>query len=189
MLVTIKAQLLLVLALMLASPVMAVEVSTSANQGKYINVTLEIHGLDESAKIFKKASLDLAKRLDQIDPDPEKMTPAQIQALTALIQEANQLIQSVDASINQAGQAIESLVSDTLIAVQQSSIEPTIQSVDDSVRRWLIITFSGIFLLLVVAGYFFYLATSQIRSMARILKSISEDYEIVPKRAIQEKTG
>ncbi len=187
MLITFKVSLFLLLSLSLVSPVIAEQVPASAKQGKYINVTFEIYGLDESAGLLKKASQDLAKKLSQIEPNPEEMTPEQLQALSSVIQEANRLIQSIDASINQAGEAIENLVSDALIAAQQSTIEPTIQSVDDSVSRWLIIAFSGIFLLLVVAGYFFYLITSQVRSMARILKSITEDYEIVPKRSSQGK--
>jgi len=187
MLVTIKARLPLLLALFMASPVMAEEVSTPSSQDKFINVTFELHGLDESARILKKASLDLAKKLDQIDPDPENMTPEQLQALSAVLEEAGRLVESFDASISQAGLVIDNLVSDALIAARQSTIEPTIQSVDDSVSKWLIIVFSGIFLLLVVAGYFIYLTTAQLRSMARILKSITEDYEIVPKRVAQEK--
>jgi DNA-binding ferritin-like protein len=188
MLITFKVSLFLLLSLCLVSPVIAEQVPASANQGKYIDVTFEIYGLDESAGLLKKASQDLAKKLSQIDPNPEEMTLEELQALSSVIQEANRLIQSIDASINQAGQAIESLVSDTLIAVNQSTIEPAIQSVDDSVTRWLIITFSGIFLVVAAAGYYIYLATRQIRSMAKILKSITEDYEIVPKRANQETT-
>lgn len=187
MLVTIKAQILVVLALFLASPVFAQESSTSSGQERYINVTFEMHGLDESAEIIKKASLDLAKKINQFDPDPEKMTPQQLQALGAVLEDANSLVQSLDASINQAEHAVESLVSEALLAAQQSTIEPTIRSVDDSVTRWLIITFSGLLLLLVAAGYFFYLTTAQLRSMARVLKSITEDYEIVPKRVTRDK--
>jgi len=189
MLVTIRTQLLLLLALFLASPVIAEEVSAPSIQEKYLNVTFELHGLDESARILKKASLDLAKKISQIDPDPEKMTPEQLQALSVVIEEANHLIQSFDTSVDQAGQRIQSLVANALVTAQQTTIEPTIQSVDDSVSRWLIIIFSGIFLLLVVAGYFIYLTSSQIRMMARTLKSITEDYEIVPKRPAQEKSS
>lgn len=187
MLVTIKAQLLILLALFLAPPVMAEEVPIPANQGKFINVTFELHGLDESASILKKASLNLAKKISKIDPNPEKMTPEQLQAFSAVIEETNRLMQSFDTSIVQTGQAIDKLVSDALVTAQQTTIQPTIQSVDDSVSRWLIIIFSGIFLLLGVVGYFIYLTSSQIRSMARTLKSITEDYEIVPKRPAQEK--
>ncbi|MFA9419188.1 MAG: hypothetical protein ACERLB_03475 [Gammaproteobacteria bacterium] len=166
---------------------MAEEVPIPANQGKFINVTFELHGLDESASILKKASLNLAKKISKIDPNPEKMTPEQLQAFSAVIEETNRLMQSFDTSIVQTGQAIDNLVSDALVTAQQTTIQPTIQSVDDSVSRWLIIIFSGIFLLLGVVGYFIYLTSSQIRSMARTLKSITEDYEIVPKRPAQEK--
>ena len=181
MLFTFKAPLILILALSLTSPVMAEGISTHSNPEKYINVTFEIYGLDESAKLLKHASLDLAKKLSQLDPDPEEMTPEQLQALSSVIQDANQLIQSVDKSISQAGSVVENLVSDTLIAVNQSTIEPTIQSVDSSVTKWLIISFLGIFLLVAIVGYYLYIATIQIRSMAATLKSITEDYEIVPK--------
>jgi len=183
---TFKTQLLLILALSQTLPAMAEEASTSSNPEKYINVTFEIYGLDESAKLLKNASLDLAKNLSQLDPDPEEMTPEQLQALTLVIQEANQLIQSVDKSISQAGSVVENLISDTLIAVNQSTIEPTIQSVDSSVTKWLIISFLGIFLLVAIVGYYLYLATVQIRSMAAILKSITEDYEIVPKHISED---
>ena len=193
MLNTFKARLFLMLTLLLASPLMATETPDSANQGKYINVTFEIYGLEESARVLKKASLELAERLGQIDPDPEEMTPQQLQALALVIEQANHLIQTADESIKQAGLAIEGLrgpakglVSDALIAVQQSTIEPTIESVDDSVTSWLIIIFIGLFLIVTAVGYFIYLSTRQIRSMARTLKSITEDYEIVPKRVSRE---
>ena len=186
MLITFKALLLLILTLSLASPVIAEEIPTPSNLEKYVNITFEVHGLEESAEVLKEASINLATRLSQIDPDPEEMTPEQLQALTLVIQEANQLIQSVDKSINQAGSVVEDLVSDTLIKVNQSTIEPTIQSVDSSVTKWLIISFLGIFLLVAIVGYYLYLATVQIRSMAAILKSITEDYEIVPKHISED---
>ncbi|RKZ94344.1 MAG: hypothetical protein DRQ46_10095 [Gammaproteobacteria bacterium] len=178
---TLKTQLLLILALFLTLPAVAEDASTSSNPEKYINITFEIYGLDESANLLKNASLDLAKKLSQLDPDPDEMTPEQLQALSSVIQEANRLIQSVDKSISQTGLEFENLVSDSLIAVNQSTIEPTIQSVDNSITKWLIISFLGIFLLVVAVGYYFYIASKQIRSMASTLKSITEDYEIVPK--------
>ena len=194
MLNTFKARLFLMLALLLALPLMAEEIPDAANQGKYINVTIEFHGLEEATSVLKKAALDLAKRLNQIDPNLEEMTPEQLEALALILEQANRLIQTSDESIKQAGAAIEGLrgpvkglVSDALTAVQQSTIEPTIESVDGSVSKWIIITFTGIFLLVVAAGYFIYLSTRQIRSMARTLKSIAEDYEIVPKRVSRER--
>ena len=193
MLNTFKARLFLMLTLLLAPPLMATETPDAANQGKYINVTIEFHGLEEATSVLKKAALDLAKRLNQIDPNLEEMTPEQLEALALILEQANRLIQTSDESIKQAGAAIEGLrgpakglVSDALIAVQQSTIEPTIESVDDSVTSWLVIIFIGLFLIVTVTGYLIYLSTRQIRSMAMTLKSITEDYEIVPKRVSRE---
>ncbi len=187
MLITVKTRLFLILALLLALPLMAEEVPDTAIQGKYINVIFEFHGLEEATSALKEASLGLATRINQIDPNLKEMSPEQLEALALILEQANHLIQTADDSVKQAGLAIEGLVSDTLTAVQQSTIEPTIESVDDSVSRWLIMIFTGIFLIVTVAGYFIYLSTRQIRSMARTLKSITEDYEIVPKRVSREK--
>ena len=187
MLITVKTRLFLMLALLLALPLMAEEVPDTAIQGKYINVIFEFHGLEEATSALKEASLGLAKRINQIDPNLEEMSPQQLEALALILEQVNHLIQTADDSVKQAGLAIEGLVSDTLTAVQQSTIEPTIESVDDSVSRWLIMIFTGIFLIVTAAGYFIYLSTRQIRSMARTLKSITEDYEIVPKRVSREK--
>ena len=68
MLATLKAQLFLLVALFLASPVIAEEAPASSIQGKYINITFELHGLDESAGILKKASLDLANKISKALP-------------------------------------------------------------------------------------------------------------------------
>jgi hypothetical protein len=189
MLTNFKSRQLLLLVLFIASPVMADQAPAASDPEKFINIRFEFHGLNESNRPLKEASLDLAERLSQIDPDPEDMTPEQLQALASVIQEANHLIQSIDDSINEASPAIKNLVADALTAVQQSSIEPTIQSVDDSVSKWLIITLVGVFLLVAASGYFFYQVTSQIRATVKTLKSISEEYELVPKRAALEKTN
>ena len=150
-----KALHLLMLVFFMASPVMSEETPVSPSTEKYINIKFELHGLNESNRPVKEAALDLAEKLSQIDPDPENMTAEQLQALASLIKEANLLIQSIDESIDEASPAIKNLVANALTAVQQSTIEPTIQSVDGSVSKWLIIILVGLFLLVVVAGYYY----------------------------------
>ncbi|MGK0441728.1 MAG: hypothetical protein ACJA0N_001529 [Pseudohongiellaceae bacterium] len=187
-----KIQALVMLGLSFAFPVMADEASVPSSPEKFINVTFELHGLDESAKTIKEASLALATKVDQIELQSEKMTPEQLQALALVMQEANILLKSFEESVEQAAPTIESLrgatnsvVSDTFSTLYETTIKPTIQSVDSSVSTWLIIIFVGIFMILVIAGYYLYLATKQMRSMALILKSITDDYEIVPRRPAQ----
>jgi hypothetical protein len=188
--VTFKPYLFLIVTLFLVSPVIAEEASSDSVQEKYVNITLEINGLGESATQLKKATLSLAKKLNQMDPDPENMTVEQLQSLGSVMEEANRLIQSIE----QVKPAIEglkeptmNLVSNILTVFHRSTIEPAIQSIDDSVSKWIIITFLSILLLLVVVGCYFYWASTQIRSIAATLKSITVDYEIVPKRLEQKK--
>jgi hypothetical protein len=188
--VTFRSYLFLIVTLFLASPVIAEEVSTDSAPEKYVNITFEINGLGESAVQLKKATRALATKLNQMDPDPENMTVEQLQSLGSVMEEANRLLQSIE----QAKPAIDGLkeptmdlVSGVLTVFHRLTIEPAIQSIDDSVSKWIIITFLSILLLLVVVGCYFYWASTQIRSIAATLKSITVDYEIVPKRLEQKK--
>ena len=163
--------------------------ASTVSPNKYINVSIELHGLDDSAKLIRAASQDLANKVAQIELEPDKLSPEQLQALQVVMQEARQLLKAFDDSVGQAGPAIEDMrsaanhvVADTLLSVYETAIDPTIQSVDSSVSKWIIISFIGLLMLLALAGYFIYLSTRQIRAMALVLKSITEDYEIVPRR-------
>jgi predicted PurR-regulated permease PerM len=125
-----------------------------------------------------------------MDPNPENMTVEQLQSLSSVMEEANRLIQSFDQvkpAIAGLKEPTMDLVSDVLTVFHRSTVEPAIQSVDDSVSKWIVITFLSILLLLVVVGCYFYWASTKIRSIAVTLKSITEDYEIVPKRLAQKK--
>ena len=188
--VTSKTYLFLVFTFFLSSPVIAEEVSTYSVQEKYVNITFEINGLGESAAQLKKATRTLATKLNQMDPDPENMTVEQLQSLSSVMEEANRLIQSLEQvkpAIAGLKEPAMNLVSDVLTVFHQTTIEPAIQSVDDKVSKWIVITFLSILLLLVVVGCYFYWASTKIRSIAATLKSITEDYEIVPKRLAQKK--
>ena len=188
--VTSKTYLILIVAFFLSSPVIAGGVSTDSVQEKYVNITFEINGLGESAAQLKKAARTLATKLNQMDPNPEDMTAEQLQSLSSVMEEANRLIQSLDQvkpAIAGLKEPTMDLVSDVLTVFHRSTVEPAIQSVDDSVSKWIVITFLSILLLLVVVGCYFYWASTKIRSIAVTLKSITEDYEIVPKRLAQKK--
>jgi len=188
--VTSKTYLFLVFTFFLSSPVIAEEVSTDSVQEKYVNITFEINGVGESAAQLKIAARALATKLNQMDPNPENMTAEQLESLSSVMEEANRLIQSLEQvkpAIAGLKEPAMNLVSDVLTVFHQTTIEPAIQSVDDKVSKWIVITFLSILLLLVVVGGYFYWATTQIRSIVVTLKSITVDYEIVPKRLEQKK--
>ena len=188
--VTFKTYLFLIFTFFLSSSVMAGGVSTDSAQEKYVNITFEVNGVGESAAQLKEATRTLATKLNQMDPDPENMTVEQLQSLSSVMEEANRLIQSLEQvkpAIAGLKKPAINLVSDVLTVFHQSTVEPAIQAVDGTVSKWIVITFLSILLLLVVVGCYFYWASTKIRSIAATLKSITEDYEIVPKRLAQKK--
>ena len=188
--VTSKIYLFFIFAFFLSSPAIAEGVPTDSVQEKYVNITFEINGVGESAAQFKIAARALATKLNQMDPNPENMTAEQLESLSSVMEEANRLIQSLEQvkpAIAGLKEPTMNLVSDVLTVFHRSTVEPAIQSVDDTVSKWIVITFLSILLLLVVVGCYFYWASTKIRSIAVTLKSITEDYEIVPKRLAQKK--
>ena len=188
--VTSKIYLFFIFAFFLSSPAIAEGVPTDSVQEKYVNITFEINGVGESAAQFKIAARALATKLNQMDPNPENMTAEQLESLSSVMEEANRLIQSLEQvkpAIAGLKEPTMNLVSDLLTAFHRSTVEPAIQSVDDTVSKWIVITFLSILLLLTVVGCYFYWASTQIRSIVVTLKSITVDYEIVPKRLAQKK--
>ena len=180
--------LLVVMSLLL--PVKTVLSSTETSQ--FVNVTIEIHGLEESAQSLNQASLELAKKLSELSPDVEKMTPEQLQQLALVIEQANLLVVAVNNTILNSGPALESLkdptrvlVSEAMASAYQSSVDPAIQSVDAAVTRWIIFGVIGLILMVIIIGLCFYFTSRQLRVALGILKSISDEYEIVPKKPAQ----
>jgi len=171
--------------------------SAAVPQQSYVNITFDVHGLDQSINHLQQASLNLATRIEQIDADPENMTPEQIQALSELTREASGLVSKLQQTMDQVVPTVDllrdptkKLVADAMNTVQQTAVQPAIDSVDNTVTKWLVITYLFLFVLFVVIGYALYLSSKQIRAMAQTLKAITEDYEIVrrkkPETSIEE---
>ena len=96
--------------LAIASLLLPVEtVLSSTETPQFVNVSIEIHGLEESAKTLNQASLELAKKLTEMSPEVEKMSPEQLQQLALVIEQANLLVAAVNNAVDMAGPALESL--------------------------------------------------------------------------------
>ena len=62
------------------------------------------------------------------------------------------------------------------------AIEPTIDSIDRRVRTWLMLTILGVVFVVALVGLGVYVATRQLRAVVGVLRSISDEYQIVPRQ-------
>ncbi|MEM7564551.1 MAG: hypothetical protein AAF353_16100 [Pseudomonadota bacterium] len=168
---------------LMISPVLA---DTQSSQ--WVNVSIEVNGLEQSAELLNQASRELATKISELNPNLEQMSPEQLKELANVIEQANQLVNAIDAASEKTGATIESLkeptrslVSETVTSAYQHSVDPALQSIDTMVSNWIIYSVIGLLLLVAMIGFYAYFATRQIRDAVGILKSITEDYEIQPK--------
>lgn len=174
--------------LLLIGPVLS-----NAETSKFVNVSIEVHGLEESAKTLNKATLELARKFSEMSPETEKMTADQLKELAKVIEQTNQLVVALNNAAGKTGATIESLkeptkalLSEAMASAYQSSVDPAIQSVNEVVTRWIIFSIIGLFLIVALVGFYIYFATRQIRAAVDVLKSITGEYEIVPKKLQEE---
>ena len=179
---------LLVSILLLIGPVLS-----NAETSKFVNVSIEVHGLEESAKTLNKVTLELARKFSEMSPDTEKMSADQLKELAKVIEQTNQLVVAINNSAGKTAATIESLkeptkalVSGAMSSAFQSSVDPAIQSVNEVVTRWIFFSVIGLFLIVALIGFYIYFATRQIRAGVDVLKSITNEYEIVPKKLQEE---
>ena len=162
---------------------------SKAETSKFVNVSIEVHGLEESTKTLNNVTLELAKKLSEMSPDTEKMTPEQLKELAKVIEQTNQLVVAINSAVGQTGATIESLkeptkalVSEAVTSAYQSSVDPAIKSVNKIVSRWIIFSIFGLLLIVALVGFYIYFATKQVRAAVNVLKSITDEYEIVPRK-------
>ena len=168
---------------------------TSANP-HFVSVSIEVHGLQESADNLNRATQELAAKISGLNPDPQQMSAEQLRELASVIEQANQLVASFDNTAEKAAATLESLqeptrtlVADSVSTAYQHSVDPALHSFDWMVTRWIIYTVIGLLLSIALIGAYVWFATRQIREVVGILKSITDDYEIVPKSQHREEAS
>ena len=180
----------LILAVLLAAPLaLRAQGELAPEPPPYINVTVELNGLAESAKVLNAAVVELSQTMSELAASPEDLTPEQLAAFTELTQEMNVLVVSLDQTIQGIGPAIrnmEALTREVLVnlidTARAEAIDPTLQSVDRRIRNWLVLTIVGALVVVGFTGLGLFVSTRQLKLMAGMLRSIADDYEIVPKQ-------
>ncbi|MEM7805657.1 MAG: hypothetical protein AAF545_12085, partial [Pseudomonadota bacterium] len=121
---------------------------------------------------------------------PDDLTPEQLAAFTELTQQMNVLVVSLDNTIQGVGPAIRDIEAPTrevlvslIDTARAEAIEPTLESVDRRIRNWVLLSIVGALVVVGFTGLGLFVSTRQLRLMAGMLRSIADDYEIVPKQS------
>lgn len=178
-----------ILLVLICGGAFAAEETVESEPSKYVSVTFEIKGLEESAKVIEEAVTKLATAVDNLAQSTEQLTPDQIEAFSGLVKETTILLSTYKETMKEIQPAIENakdpivaVLSELLILAQVNSVEPTIESINKVVINWL--AFIGIIVLFVLVGLVWGVLSSlkQVKDMTTTLQSIAQDYEIVPRR-------
>ena len=161
---------------------------------KYVSVTFEIHGLEESANLLKGAMSSLASSMNEVAKSPENLSPDQIRALGLLVEKSAQLVVSLERMLKEIEPTIENvkkssteLLSSLLQTTKSEAIDPTIKSIQQTIQFWIYLIVIAAIIIVILLGYTFYSSTRQFKEMAQIVKSIADDYEILPKERLRNK--
>lgn len=157
----------------------------------YVDVTVEVHGLEASAGLLNEAMAELSNALAEIAASPEDLTPEQLAAFAALAERTNELVVSFERTLQGLGPAIREAQNPSrevlvglLDTAKAEAIDPTLASIDRRVRSWLILSILGGLLIVGIAGLGLYVSTRQLRAMAGLLRSLGDEYRIVPREAL-----
>ena len=149
-----------------SASVLSQNASSQENVSKYVSVTVDISGIDESTNILKEAMTKLSLSLKEAAKSPEKLSVDQLHELGALIDKSDNLVVSlertlkeVNPAINSANQPAKDLLSGLLQTAKVEAIEPTIQSISRTVQLWiLLIIIGGIIIVAFIGISFYYLS-------------------------------
>jgi len=157
-----------------------------AAPAKYVTVNIEIHGLDESTRILTDASRSLASALEEMKSRGKDLSPEQLDRLTVLAREMNELVraaertvQSSDRALERAREPLKALVADAVTSARVAGVDPVLGAIHGYVTTWLVIAIAGGLAALALSLYAFFAIGRQLREMVATLKLITAEYEIV----------
>ena len=157
-----------------------------AAPAKYVTVNIEIHGLDESTRILTDASRSLASALEEMKSRGKDLSPEQLDRLTVLAREMNELVraaertvQSSDRALERAREPLKALVADAVTSARVAGVDPVLGAIHGYVTTWLAIAIAGGLAALALSLYAFFAIGRQLREMVATLKLITEEYELV----------
>lgn len=161
------------------NPVTDPVAGSETSPARYVNVTVEIQGLDESVVLLKDAAGSLAETMEALKEHKGELSSEDLARIERIASSMEAVTAQIDHTLDNAGNNIEkaraptvSLVSDIVKETKVEAIDPVIVSVQETVaasisqvKRGLI--YVGILLLvgLSVFGFFMFKSLMQIRDI------------------------
>jgi len=183
---TLSRTAALAAALLLGSPAGAQQRAAPQAPAKYVTVNIEIHGLDESTRMLADASRSLAATLDDLKAHGKDLSPEQLDRLTALAREMNELVQAAERTVQASDRALErarepvkAIVADAVTSARVAGVDPVLATLHGYVTTWLVIAMAGGLAALALSLYVFFAIGRQLREMVATLKLITDEYELV----------
>ena len=153
-----------------------------------VTVSVEINRLEQSLQLLEQTIATLDASLQDLAGSPEQLTPEQIAAYGSLSNDVESMMESLQDTMAQVGPTLESvrdpssrLLGDMLNTSREELIEPVTEEIRGMVRGWIFAMMFSMLLILGIAGVALYTALRQVREMANTLRSIADDYQIVPR--------
>lgn len=166
----------------------AQEASPPTDRPAYVSVSVEISGLEESTVAIRDTMTALSQTLDDIVDSRGNLSTEELEALGSLIEETDGLVTSLERTIKSVPAMIESArepsrgaLADWLSTTSVQAVDPAIRAASQEVKTWLRWLFAMAVALLILAGLGLYISARELRQMARVLRSLADDYEIVPR--------
>ena len=169
------------------------EIQGQIKTSKYVNVTFEIHGLEESVGLLKNASSSLAEAMEKLKNQNGKLTPEDLErieriasSMESVAEKIDKTLQDVGPTIQQAKEPTVELISAIVHDTKVEAIDPVIASVQEKVSqsvneiKWSLIMVGVVFLVaIIVLGLFLFKIFTQVNAITTTIREAFERGEFI----------
>jgi hypothetical protein len=189
----IKEFLAITLLCSIPSSALSVENAGQNKTSKYINVTIEIHGLEESVEYLKNASVSLAETMEELQNKKGELTTEDLErieriasSMEAMTEKIDKTLLSLGPTIQQAREPTVELLSAIVKDTKVEAIDPVVASVQSKVSesvneiKWSLVTVGAVFLLaIIVLGLFLFKIFKEMNGIATTIHNAFQRGEFI----------
>ncbi|MFT6267138.1 MAG: hypothetical protein ACJAWS_003305 [Oleiphilaceae bacterium] len=166
------------------------DIGLDANIAKYVSVTFQVQGLNESTNALKEAMTSLSSTMKKINKSPQKLTAEQVREFSVLVEKSDQLVMSLERTLKELEPSIErakkpttEMLAALLKTTRLEIVNPTVESVKDAVGFWVYLFVLGGIVIVMIVVFSFYAMIKKMREIVQVAKSITGEYEIVRRQS------